>query len=424
MKIGLQTWGSYGDIRPFLALTEGLQSVGHDVTLVITRIDDVGYDSSISQSGATIRSVSSPVMQDKEALRTIEAGIFAESDPLRQTQTIIEKLFVPVESAMYEAAEQLCKENDLVIGHFFHYPLNAAAELTGCPYVGVALVHSAVPSSRQPPSGMPNLGSLGNRVLWLFVKSLLNKKLKKYSDRLRARHGLRPARDLIEDVWASKQLTLVAVSPQICNRESDWPDHYKVCGFLNMQNESLDGGMSIEINGFLSQGEPPVYMTFGSVMSGGDQAEVISILTDAAQKASVRAIIQAPAWRESGFASSAAVYYVDSVSHAEVFPHCKAIVHHGGAGTSQAALVAGKPSIVVPHTSEQEFWGRELARIGAAPKPLSRKKLKADQLASKIKHVVSSNLFNEAAGRVGGEMVKEDGVSTAVRLIDEKFKSR
>lgn len=421
MKIGLQTWGSYGDIRPFLALAEGLQSIGHDVTLLITSIDDVSYDSLLSQSGVKIEIVSSPVIQDKVALRDIETEIFAEPDPLKQTQAIIEKLFIPAESAMYEAAEQLCKENDLVIGHFFHYPLNIAAERIGRPYAGVALVHSAVPSSCQPPSGMPNLGSLGNRVMWSLVKSVLNKKLKRYSDNLRLQHGLSPAQDLIENVWASNQLTLVAVSPQICSRKSDWQEYYQVCGFLNMQGETFEGGVADELQEFLSHGDNPIYMTFGSVMAGGDQSETISILEDAARKASVRAIIQAPGWRESGFVSSAMVHYVDSAPHAEIFPHCQAIVHHGGAGTSQAALLAGKPSIVVAHTSEQEFWGRELARIGVAPKPFSRKALSSDQLANKIELVATSNTFNEAAERIGIEMAKEDGVATAVRLINEKF---
>lgn len=422
MKIGLQTWGSHGDIRPFLALAEGLHSVGHDVKLVITNIDNDRFASSISLSGVKIRTISSPVIQDKEALRNIETKIFAESDPLKQTQAIIEMLFVPVESAMYEAAEQLCEESDLVIGHSFHYPLNVAAERSGRPYASVALVHSTIPSCRQPPSGMPKLGSLGNRVMWSLVKSVLNKKLKKYSDRLRVQHGLRPARDLIEDVWVSKQLTLVAVSPQICSRKSDWPDHYQVCGFLNVRDENLEGGVTNEIQGFLSQGELPIYMTFGSVVSGGDQTEVIAVLTEAVQKASVRAIIQAPGWRESGFASSTTVHYVDTAPHAEIFPHCKAVIHHGGAGTSQTALLAGKPSVVVTHTSEQEFWGRELARIGVAPKPLSRKTLRADQLAVNIKHVVNSDTFSEAAKRIGIEMAKEDGVATAVRLINEKFR--
>ena len=45
MRIGLQTWGSEGDIRPFFALAEGLQKAGHNVTLVVTSAEDKDYTS-------------------------------------------------------------------------------------------------------------------------------------------------------------------------------------------------------------------------------------------------------------------------------------------------------------------------------------------------------------------------------------------
>lgn len=164
-----------------------------------------------------------------------------------------------------------------------------------------------------------------------------------------------------------------------------------------------------------------MYMTFGSVMSGGDQAETIALLVDAAAKASVRAIIQAPSWREAGFKLGPQVHFVDSAPYADIFPRCKAVVHHGGAGTLQTALLAGKPSVVVTHTSEQEFWGRELARIGAAPKPLSRRGLNASRLARHIKLATGSKAINEAARRIGMALARENGVATAVRLINESF---
>jgi UDP:flavonoid glycosyltransferase YjiC (YdhE family) len=420
MKIGLQTWGSYGDVRPFLALAEGLQSSGHDTTLAITSIGNVDYRPFVTPGGADIRMVATPVL-NQDDLSDIEGRIFGETDPIKQTQIIIEELLLPAESAMYAAAEQLCEENDLVIGHFFNYPLNTAAERYGKPYASVALVHSTIPSALHPPSGMPDLGAWGNRIMWSLAKSVLNRKLKKYADQLRKKHGLLPARDLMEDVWASRQLTLVAVSPQICEPKRDWPEYYQVCGFLNTQDAVLGESISDELKAFVSSGPPPVYMTFGSVMSGGDQAETIALLVDAAARASVRAIIQASNWRKAGFKSSPEVHFVDSAPYTEIFPQCQAIVHHGGAGTLQTALLAGKPSVVVTHTSEQEFWGRELARIGAASKPLSRRGLKAGKLARHIELVTGSKATNEAARRIGAEMANEDGVATAIRLINEKF---
>lgn len=420
MNIGMQTWGSQGDIHPFIALAEGLQDAGHDVTLAITCVDSDRYDRFISRAGVKIKLISSPVISDPAQLQKIGKAIFREHNPIAQTQMVIEKLFLPVESEMFKVSEQLCAENDLVIGHFFHYPLNAAAERSGRPYISVALVHGAVPSIFEPPSGIPNLGTFGNRIAWRLARTVLNKKLKKYSDLLRIKNGIKVSRDLIDNVWASNQLTLLAISRTICTRRSDWPDYYQVCGVLNTR-DTLEGDVSKELQGFLSDGTPPLYMTFGSAMSGSDEKETIGLLSNAAKTASMRAIIQAPSWKKNGFKSSNGIYYVSSAPHAAIFPQCRVIVHHGGAGTSQSALLAGKPSVVVAHTSEQELWGRELERIGVAPKLLLRRKLTANQLAVAIKRVTGSKDFNEKANNLGMEMAKENGVATAVKLISAKF---
>jgi sterol 3beta-glucosyltransferase len=425
MRIGIQIWGSRGDVRPLLALAEGLQSSGHEVSLLITCIDSADYNASLSRTGVRIQNVASPVIHDKDELAKIGKDIFAESNPVKQIKTIIEKFFVPVESEMYQAAEKLCLDNDLVIGHFFHYPLQTAAELIGRPYISVMLVHSAVPSSLQPPIGVPNLGNLGNRIAWWALKLILNKSLKKYPDRLRKVHGLRPVKDFVGSVLASHQLTLIAVSPEICQRQNDWPDYYQVCGFLDAPGLSIDGQVSAGLEEFLSYGEPPVYMTFGSVMQTDipSQREAVTLLSDAAKMANCRAIIQAPLWQECGFSSSDTVYYVHPAPHRIVFPRCKFIVHHGGAGTTQAATLAGKPSIVVAHIAEQEFWGRELSRVGLAPSLLLRRKVTAKKLAKSIRSVVSSDDITEKARKIGAAMNKEDGVGMAVRLINEKFKA-
>ena len=421
MKIGMQTWGSHGDIRPFIALAEGLREAGHDVTLAITCVDSDRYDSLVSGAGLRILLTSSPVIQDKAQLKKIGESIFFEKNPITQTQMAIEKLFLPAESEMYEVSEQLCSKNDLVIGHYFHYPLNAAAERFGRAYVSIALVHGAVPSAFRPPSGVPNLGTFGNRLAWRLARSVLNRKLKQYSDRLRQKNGIGVARDLIDNVWASPQLTLLAISPTICTRNQDWPDYYQVCGALDTKDTLLEGEISKELQAVLDDGTPPIYMTFGSVLSGSDEKETISLLSEAAKLASVRAVIQSPGWERCGFKPTTGVYFVDSVPHAAIFPHCRAIVHHGGAGTSQSALRAGKPSVVVAHTAEQELWGRELKRIGVASKLLLRRKLTSSQLAAAIELVVGSSGINERANRLGREVSMENGVAIAVRLISNKF---
>ena len=99
------------------------------------------------------------------------------------------------------------------------------------------------------------------------------------------------------------------------------------------------------------------------------------------------------------------------------------MVHHGGAGTSQAATQAGVSSIVVAHIAEQKSWGAELKRIGVAPGILVRKNLTSKTLAKKIKTVLGSLEMQERAKEIGKSMRKEDGVRKAVELINEKFKT-
>lgn len=420
----MQTWGSRGDIRPFIALAEGLQAAGHEVSLVITCVDSADFNSAVSNAGVKIETIASPVIQGSENYKKIGNAIVGEANPVKQAKQIIALAFEPVEAEMFLASQRLCAENDLVIGHFFHYPLQIAAEKSGRPHVSVMLQHNSIPTRHQPPFGLPGMTNLGNRLSWWLVKSLLNKNIKGFPDRLRSTQGLKPAEDLMCDVWASRQLTLVGVSRELSRRQADWPGHYQVCGFLDMPALVLEGEVPSAIEDFLAKGEAPVYMTFGSLMphETASQKGSIQLLMDAANLAKCRAIIQAPLWRESGFISTDMICFVDAAPHSQVFPRCKVVIHHGGAGTTQAALLAGIPSVVVAHIAEQAFWGAELRRVGVAPRWLLRRRVTARQLAVSIRQVLNSAEMSKRAKIISAAMRNEDGVSTAVRIINEKFK--
>ena len=182
----------------------------------------------------------------------------------------------------------------------------------------------------------------------------------------------------------------------------------------------MDGEISGELQEFLSSGTPPVYMVFGSGMTCHER-DTISLLSETAKKAPTRAVIQAPNWKEYGFKSTDRVHFVSSAPHTAIFPQCSVIVHHGGAGTSQTALLAGTPSVVVSHTSEQAFWGRELEGIGVAGKQIFWRDCHSDNLSTAIKRVIESREVSQMAKQIGTEMAKENGVATAVRMINDRF---
>jgi UDP:flavonoid glycosyltransferase YjiC (YdhE family) len=418
MKIGLQTWGSHGDIRPFLALAEGLQLAGHEVTLLITCVDSDVYAGVTSAAGVRIRVLASPVITPGEGAEIGWAIVHAR-DPLKQMKLILQRCFGPVEDVMFAAARDLAAESDLLVGHYFMHPLQIAAEYAGKPYVSVLLSHAAIPSAYSHPLGWPRMF---NGFLWWLTRGLLHRVLSPYVNRLRMQLGMSPAKDVVSEVWLSPYLTLVAVSPQICERQPDWPDNVQVCGFLDMPNMPLEGELSAALSSFLAAGEPPVYMTLGSWMPPdvADQTDTLRMLTEAARQAGCRAVIQASRWDECGFRPDERIMYVSASPHHLIFPRCAAVVHHGGAGTTQSATLAGKPSIVIAHISEQEHWANELRRIGVAGKLTTRRSVTAQQLAERIKVLRPEMQLRAAA--VARAMAAENGVAKAVALINERMK--
>lgn len=425
MKIGMLTWGSHGDIRPFLALADGLQAAGHDVHLVITPVEDVAPDGFQSVEGARITVLDS-LKLSPEQVREIGETVYAIRNPMTQMAAILRLVFAPAEDAMFAAAQRLCADADLLIGHYFMHPLQIAAEHAGLPYVSVLLSHGAVPSAFSHPLGIPMAGKFGNRLLWWLTRTMIHRTLEHYPNRLRRQVGLPPTKDMVKDVWLSSPLSLVAVSPQICARQPDWPASIQVCGFLDMPNNEQEGKVTDSLARFLAGGPAPVYMTFGSWMprDAAGQTRALALLTDAARLAGCRAIVQCHAWEEYGFRSDEHILYVAAAPHHEVFPHCSAVVHHGGAGTTQSATLAGKPSIVVANISEQEHWGRELQRLGIAGKLLKRRTVTAAALARQIQRLQGAPPIAEKARTIARAMRSEQGVAQAVREIGHCFAKR
>ncbi len=408
MKIGMQTWGSHGDIRPFLALAEGLQAAGHEVHLVLTCVDSAAYASHVSKHGVTITVLASPVLTPAQAA-SFGATAYRIRDPMKQMAAILRLCFDPVEDRMFEAAQDLCRDADLLIGHFMMYPLQFAAEQAGRPYASVVLSQVTIPTEFDHPLGAALLGRTGHRFLWWLTRILIHRAIQSSPNRLRRRLGMAPVTDVLREIWLSRHLTLAAVSPQLCQAQPDWPASVRLCGFFDVPSLDIEGVVSAEVDAFLAVGDAPVYMTLGSWMPHGqaEQARTLHLLSRAARKVGCRAIIQAHAAQACGFVSDERLLYVSTAPHQAIFPRCSAVVHHGGAGTTQSATLAGKPSVVIAHIGEQEHWGKELRRRGIAGKTLHRRSVTAAALARRIRDVLAAPDMALKAGTVAAAMKQE-----------------
>jgi sterol 3beta-glucosyltransferase len=416
MKIGIQTWGSNGDVRPMLALADGLRKAGHQVTLVVTPVDNQSYQTVCEQMQIGYRQVPERIVFDMED--------FAERsfrmNPLQWLRALLDEAFFPAESLIYQAAQTLVSENDCVIGHHFLYPLKLAARLQDKPFYSVTLCHAGIPTPALPPFGFPDLGKYLNPISWKLLDAIFDWTLKPPLIRLWREAGLTPPAHMLSALLTSQQLNLVAVDPVFCRGREDWPAFHQPCGFLNLTEDTQRWQWPQPLLAFLEAGPAPVYMTFGSLQQAVPEWSM-ELFLQAVEQSGCRAIIQTSSARYPADSQQGDVYFIGKHPHQPVFDCCVAVVHHGGAGTTQAATRAGCPSVVVPFMEEQLFWATQLQALGVAGRPLPAKRVTAKALAQALGNILSNPRYGELARRTGEQMQARDGVASAVELLTAKF---
>jgi UDP:flavonoid glycosyltransferase YjiC (YdhE family) len=417
MKIGIQTWGSEGDVRPFLALAAGLRGAGHDVTLVVT--DVTGKDHGARGAAVGVPVIHAGRIPPYSAKHTGEV-LVNETNILRQVNRILADLFEPAAPDMLREAKRLCVDSDLVIGHFLCYPLTIAAELAGKPRVAVFLA-PLLPSSSYSPPGVPALGRALNSLFWKIGGIVMNKMFLPRINTMRRAEGLPQLRNVTGEAFLSPRLNLVASSPTLVPAPPDWSDTIQQCGSFELPGHGEQPQLPELLRRFLEAGPPPVYMTIGSMGAADPSSEETTrLFREAAGLAECRAIIQTGG--NPAGPGPADVLYLHQVEHQMVFPRCAAVVHHGGAGTSHAASRAGCPSIVVEHATDQAFWGGVLHRAGIAPRLLHRRTITASILSRAIKSTLASPEMRARAQAIGERICREDGVKRAISLIEERYR--
>jgi sterol 3beta-glucosyltransferase len=424
MRIGLQTWGSEGDIRPFVALADGLKKAGHEVTLVITSVENKDYTSLAHSLGLRIRQVRF-LSYNRERFGQEVSRARQSVNPFKQVSIVFSHLFDPVAQNMYVASEQLCRDNDVVIGYYLLYPLAIAAGKTKRPRVAIFISPNFLRSRYAPPEGLPKLGERLNTLLWNLAEVLMDRVLRPGANLLRIQEGLQPVSCIVRELVESNYLNLIPVSPTLCPPQPDWKGRYHLCGFFNLPETRENWQMPDDLKAFLKAGDPPVFMTFGSTATHDPSlCETTRLMIEAVSLGKFRAIIQSR-WEDlNEISGSSRIYRIGYAPHQQIFPHCAAVVHHGGAGTTQSATRCGCPSVVVEHALDQRLWGILLNRAGLAPKPLHRRSLTPAKLAKAVRNVLGSMEMATRAKAAGRAMLAENGVRRAVELIEERFVSK
>lgn len=216
---------------------------------------------------------------------------------------------------------------------------------------------------------------------------------------------------------------LNAWSPSILPQASDQPlPDYFVTGSWNTPL-STSFQPPKDIADFLAAGSPPICIGFGS-MTPTDPERQFALLINAALELGERVVVLS-GWSKTGsFPASDRTLFAKECPHDWLFPKVKAVVHHGGAGTTAAALRSGRPSWIVPHSiSDQPFWGRRVHQLGCGPAPVDHKSLSAENVRSSLRELVSNSAFVANSERLQG-LLQAENITNAVSFIFEHLKAR
>lgn len=236
--------------------------------------------------------------------------------------------------------------------------------------------------------------------------------------------GLEP----VSTLWAPGQLYRLRVpytylwSPGLVPKPKDWGPEIRIAGFVFLDLASTFEPPESLVE-FLEAGEPPVYIGFGSIVVDDPDA-FTKMIYEAVEMAGVRALVS-KGW--GGFGSGGTpknVYLLENTPHDWLFPKVKAVVHHGGAGTTAIGLKCGKPTLVVPFFGDQFFWGNMIGKAGAGGEPIPYKDLTAEKLAKGIKKLLEDETQKQAdkfAKRIEEE---GDGAQNAVRSFHRSLTIR
>ncbi|KAB8140321.1 glycosyltransferase family 1 protein [Chloroflexia bacterium SDU3-3] len=414
MDITLLSYGSRGDVQPYVALALALhQAGGHHIRLVAPP----DFAALAQDYPLNFFPVGVNVQEHLKERSRVLAQSGKSIRNLRVLRNELRSIMDDVARDTWEA----CQGSELIIG--VGPASYSVAEKLGVPFIEVAM-QPVTPTRAFPSPVVPPWlqgGGTINRLTHVLFEQFFWQLFRASTNRQRTQVlGLPPfaMRNPVRHLREHGLLRLYAYSPHVVPRPDDWPAHHHVTGYWFLPPPA-GWQPPPELAAFLDAGPPPVYIGFGSML-GKDPKKTTALVTEALARSGQRGVL-AGGWGALGEGAqpTAHLFLVDSIPHHWLFPHMAAIVHHGGAGTTGAALRGGVPSIVVPFSFDQPFWGQRVASLGVGPQPIPRAKLTVRNLADAIEQAVHDAQMRERAAQLGARIQAENGTAQAIALIDQ-----
>jgi UDP:flavonoid glycosyltransferase YjiC (YdhE family) len=420
LRIVFTTWGSLGDLHPYIALALELRRRGHDAAIATLG----AWRDHVTRTGVAFHPIRPDVSADEEQARELVRRIL---DPGQGPRYLFEEVFAPAIRDTYDdtlAAVQADGGADLLVTHQVPVTGPIVAQVTGIKWVSAVLLPMGFLSAYDPPTPpqapwlrwLPALHpAVARAILGLARRSTEKWMTSVYA--LRAALGLPRGANPAFGGQHSPALVLALFSPWLARAQPDYPPRTIVTGFAFYDAADAVGD-DPALHAFLDDDEPPIVFTLGSsaVWLAGDFSEVsLAAVRAFGCRALLLAGRRAAALRDAGLPPGVAA--VDYAPHGVVMSRARVIVHQGGVGTTAQAMRSGAPSLVVPFGQDQPDNARRAVALGIA-RTVSRAGYRVPRVASELTRLLEDAELRRRAREVGERVRAERGAQAACDAIE------
>lgn len=320
----------------------------------------------------------------------------------------------------FETTCEIAKTCDMIIaGGATHIAGHSAAEFFDIPYICMPYCPAVIPSMSQPPARMVLQHNMqGQKRPRSVIKSMWRAHQKEQNDwllrptnRRREELNLAPIKDVHNYILSERPwlITDKILAPAPKSRSLD----IYQAGCMLVNN---DKPLSEEIEHFLQNGSAPIYVGFGSTLFAGsmDAQGLIDVCRELKRR-----VILYLGWSVLEISDSIKdaedVLIIEEHNQSKLFSRVAAVVHHGGAGTTATAAIAGVPQVAVPNCYDQFYWGSRLKELGIGNSCRNTYSISANALAGTLREVIETSTIHRA--KEVSKQIDLDATQTASELI-------
>lgn len=419
-RIVLTTFGSLGDLHPYIAIALGLRARGHEAILATGEY----YRAKVEALGLGFRPVrpDSTFLEDPAVMRRI-------MDYRWGTIRVIREMVLPALRASYADTLAAAEGADLLVSHPLSFATRLVAETMDVAWASTQITPLGLSSVHDPPS-LPGAPDLSNKLrflgpaFWNPLRRSLKWATRSWAGpirRLRSEIGLPPAPDNPLVDGHSPSLVLALFSKLLADKQPDWPAQTVITGFP-LYDRAGGGGMPPALLRFLDDGPPPLVFTLGvsaATVAGPFFERSAAVATSLGSRA---VLVMGKGDRNRLAPLPDGVAAIDYAPFSELFPRASVVIHAGGIGTTGLAMRSGRPMLVVPHAHDQPDNAARLTRLGVA-RTITPRRYASARVECELRQLLDDPAYARRAFEVGATVRREDGVRAACDALQTLLSS-